>query len=253
MTDQRNIGIIIQARMGSSRLPGKMLMEFYQGKSLLEVIIERIKQFDFSGRIILATTVNSKDDELVELGNKMGVNVFRGDEENVLKRFIDAAEKFKINKIIRICADNPFVDGSFLKDVIKNSSDADYCSYFLDDQTPTIKTHFGFFTEFVSLSALKSVQELTKEKLFQEHVTNYMYTNPQNFNIKRIPVPSQIAENQYIRLTIDTQNDFDLCKTIYAYFCDNGVEITALGIVDHVKNKKEYVQKMQNEIKANEK
>jgi len=249
----KDTAIIIQARMGSTRLPGKMLTEFYDQKQLIEVIIERLQSFKFDGEIILATTRELNDNGLVKIADRKGVSIFRGDEENVLKRFIDSAKEFGIKKIIRVCADNPFLDEGFFKNVVEESGDSDYCSYFLDEKIPTIKTHFGFFVEYVTLEALERILQQTNDKLYLEHVTNYIYTYPENFKIKKIIVPVQILQNKEIRLTIDTIADFDLCKTIYAYFFTKGEQPSALSVIEYIKTKPEFLKSMRDQIKKNEK
>jgi spore coat polysaccharide biosynthesis protein SpsF (cytidylyltransferase family) len=106
-----DIGIIIQARTGSARLPGKTLLPFFEDKSILDIIIENI-QNHFQEKIIIATTQNTQDEKIVEIAKRNKVLWFRGNEENVLKRFIDAAKNFGLNTIIRICGDNPFISSS---------------------------------------------------------------------------------------------------------------------------------------------
>lgn len=245
------LGIIIQARTGSTRLPGKMLASFYQDKSLIDVIIERIKSFGLDAKIILATTSGPRDEELVKIAEKHDIAYYKGSENDVLQRFIDTAEHFGINKIIRVCADNPFLDAEFFKQVVNASGNSDYCSFYVNDSKPTIQTHYGFFAEYVRLDALKKIRSSTQEPLYREHVTNYIYSFPQHFSIKKLAVPPVILENTAIRLTIDTQADFDLCKAIYAYFCKKGKEISAANIIEHIKNNKDYQKVMQEQIKKN--
>ena len=172
------IGIIIQARLGSTRLPEKMILPFYKNKGILEILIEKIKLSFPNIPVILATTDNANDDRLALLGEKLKILVFRGEEQNVLKRFIDAALKYDIDKIIRICADNPFLDMLYLKNLIKEYDDSsyDYISFKTSRDLPTIKTHYGFWTEGVMLTALKKIKKLTGEKIYLEHVTNFIYS-----------------------------------------------------------------------------
>lgn len=102
--------IIIQARTGSTRLPGKVLADFYDGQSILEIIINRCKELDAEWPVIVATSAADADKAIVNLATACGVKTFAGDEQDVLKRFIDAAEQFGARKLIRVCADNPFLD-----------------------------------------------------------------------------------------------------------------------------------------------
>ncbi|MDB4710952.1 hypothetical protein OAF16_04405, partial [Flavobacteriales bacterium] len=102
-------GIIIQARTGSTRLPNKIILPFYKEKGILELIVERINKYT-DIPIVVATTKNPKDDAIVKIASKNGVGCYRGSENNVLSRFIETAKKNNFKNIIRICADNPFLD-----------------------------------------------------------------------------------------------------------------------------------------------
>lgn len=245
------LGIIIQARTGSSRLPAKMILDFYKGISLIEVVIDRIKSFGIGGKIILATSVNQQDDILEQIAAKHNILCYRGPENDVIQRFIEAAEYHGCENLIRICADNPLIDKSLLLDVLNNSGKSDYTSFFISDQLPVIKTHYGFFAEYVTVDALKKITAFTQDQLFREHVTNYIYTHPDQFSINRLTVPEFITANPHIRLTIDTATDFMICKNIYAYFYDRAEKMTAWKVIDYLNDKYEYQQLMLKEIENN--
>ncbi|MDQ3048631.1 MAG: hypothetical protein M3R27_13865 [Bacteroidota bacterium] len=246
-----NKGILIQARTGSTRLPGKMLKEFYGGKTLIEIIIERLISFNTGLPIILATTVNSKDTPLAEIAAKNGIKVYRGEEENVLSRFSKTTREYSLDAIIRVCADNPFIDKSFMNSVLENSGNSDYCSFFKDSSTPVIRTHYGFFTEYVTANALTEVLKADPDKFHLEHVTNYIYGHEKLFKIKKLDLPAYFLTLPSVRLTIDTAEDFDVCKVIYAYFCDKGQEMTAANVLEFLKERKDLVATMQEQILKN--
>lgn len=103
-----NIGIIVQARMGSTRLPGKILKQFYGDKTLLETLLENLHKVQGS-KVIVATSVNENNDQLERFLTEKGELVFRGSENDVLDRFIKAAEANNVDGIVRICSDNPFM------------------------------------------------------------------------------------------------------------------------------------------------
>jgi len=246
-------GIIIQARTGSTRLPKKMILSFFDGKGILETIINRIKKANLEIPIVLATTTNSSDDVLVEIALKHEISVFKGSEHNVLDRFIKAGEKYKFDKIIRICADNPFIDLVALDNQIKifNKQDVDYWCYALSDNTPTIKTHYGFWTEGVKLSALKKVAQYTDEKLYLEHVTNFIYSNKKEFTIHVEPIETTIEQEKNVRLTIDTEEDFKLGQKIFSDLNELEIPLTAKSIVSYLKKNPKYIETMKNEIVKN--
>ena len=238
--------IVIQARTGSTRLPNKMTMPFYNGKSVLDILLERLKitksQLEIAD-IVVATTKNPKDDAIIEICNANNINYFRGSENDVLQRFIDTSTKYNAEKIIRICADNVFLDTAslaILSSYINTyGEDLDYISFKKSDNTPSILTHYGFFAEGVSLSALKKVKSLTDNPLYHEHVTNYIYNAKDVFNVKFLPIEDMvmgIESHINLRLTLDTQDDFDVQRYIYSYFTENNLEITPSNIIDYLDN-----------------
>lgn len=214
----KKTSIIIQARTGSSRLPNKLIMNFHNGKNILELILERLKLHS-SFQIIIATTKNLKDNAIIEIAKKYSVDFFRGSEEDVLDRFIKSADYFEVDNIIRVCADNPFLQVNLLNQMFQKFLEAettiDYLSYNVKNHIPVIKTHFGFFAEIVTLESLKKVDKLTTQKKYREHVTNYIYEHPQIFNVKFIDAPNDLFYRSDVRLTIDTYEDFKLASEIY--------------------------------------
>jgi spore coat polysaccharide biosynthesis protein SpsF len=208
--------IIIQARLGSSRLPRKVLIPFVNNKSILQILIENLLKVFSKDQIILATTKSDIDDELERFAINNKLNYFRGEESNVLKRFIDCAEHLKVSNIIRVCADNPFLMPQFITEIINNvDEEYDYVSFKFPDGTPTIKSHIGLFAEYTNLRALKKIAELTADPIYLEHVTNYLYSHSSLFRIKFINLPPNLQNRKDIRLTIDSQEDFDNLKELY--------------------------------------
>ena len=128
--------LIVQARTGSSRLPKKMLLPIIDDKSVLDVILERLVENFSHQNIIIATTTATGDDDIVEIATRHDINVFRGSEHDVLSRFINAADKYNAKKVIRICADNVFMDISQLDLLYRAASlndSFDYISFILVD------------------------------------------------------------------------------------------------------------------------
>jgi len=214
---KKDLAIIIQARTGSTRFPNKTIMPFFEEKSILEIIIEKLQHYFNDIDIILATTTNVNDISIINIAEKKKIKYFRGDENNVLKRFIESAELFNKKNIIRICSDNPFLDMGELKKLISISlnSDYDYISFKTSDNKPTIKTHFGLWAEFTTLHTLKRINSLTTSNIYLEHVTNYIYENPKLFSINLIPIDDIFNDRKDIRLTIDTEEDFIILKNLY--------------------------------------
>lgn len=252
IVSNNEISIIIQARTGSTRLPNKMIKPFYEDKSLLEIIISRLKEVGIL--IIVATTTNDNDNSIQQIALSQNVNVFKGDENDVLSRFIEAAKKFNVKKIIRVCADNPLLDIEGLVN-LKDSfikSEVDYWCYSTNENLPTIKTHYGFWAEGVTLDTLIKVQNHTTEKIYREHVTNYIYSHADQFSIHFEHIHPNIEKNK-VRLTIDTQQDFELIKTIYSELINDNIKLNALEISTYVTNKPNWLKIMEKEIHLNSK
>lgn len=248
---ESNIGIIIQARTGSSRLPGKMIKTFYKDYTLIEIIIKNLLKCEVP--LVVATTKNESDNLIADIAQNSSIPVYRGDEEDVLNRFIGAATNAKISKIIRVCGDNPFIDTDALRTLIDRfrECECDYLCYTYDN-IPTIKTHFGFWAEGVSLKALQYIANVSTEKDDREHVTHHIYNHPNYFHIKRIPIPSYL-HNTNIRLTIDTEEDFELCKTIYQHMAERGLPITISTLYREIEGNVEWKKIMEYQINSNKK
>ena len=205
------IGVVIQARVGSTRLKNKMLLPFGTTSTLIEFIIQRIiKGVDLP--VVLATSNSEKDKELGAIAKNMGVSVFYGSENNVLDRFTKAAEKYEFDTVIRICADNPFISSDHINELItqfRKRKNLDYLSFKTKSGTPVMKSHLGFFAEILTFDSLVKAQTLTQDPFYCEHVTNYIYGNEKTFNVDFLPVPIELDREDY-RLTLDTLEDYKM-------------------------------------------
>ncbi len=247
------LGIILQARPGSTRMPEKVILPFYQGQSILDLLLEKVKKLGIPS--VLATTVNPSDDRICTLADKHEVPVFRGSENDVLDRFIQAAQQMGFSKIIRVCADNPFLDLAGMQRLITefNQSDADYLSFQLAGGKPSILTHFGFWTEAVRLEALEKAQKLTNEKLYHEHVTNFVYGNPELFKVQFIQADPLVFSRTDIRMTLDTPEDFEIQQRIFAAISKENPNFAVPEIVGWLDQHPEILEAMKKEIEKNQK
>ena len=250
-----NTKIIIQARTGSTRLPRKMILPFYENEGIFSLLLKKLTSAFDKNDIILATSKNPNNDILVEIAERYEVNYYRGSENDVLQRFIDAAKEFEAENIIRVCADNPFLDVFYIELLVEKFEkfNCDYLSYITSDGTPSIKTHYGFWAEAVKLSALEKVRELTNENLYHEHVTNFIYANRDIFDVNFFEIIPQIDKHKDIRLTIDTQVDFDIQKEIFNKLNNNIPNFTSLNVIDFLEDNPHYLDIMRNEILKNQK
>lgn len=249
-----NIGIIIQARMGSTRLPGKILMPFYEGKTLLETILENLHKVE-NAKVIVATSNNENNDQLEAFLKSKNELVFRGAEDDVLDRFINAAEANDVDGIVRICSDNPFIDWHGVEQLVEKAktSDADYIGFRVNDK-PSILTHFGFWGEFVRLSALKRVAETTDvNTMAHEHVTYYIYNHPDMYKCEWIVCPEFLQERDDIRLTIDTPEDLVNAMKVYSDLKAQDENFTLQEVVSYLDSHEEIKQSMISNILQNKK
>lgn len=207
----RNL-IIIQARLSSTRLPGKVLKPLIGQQCLLDLQLDALKKLDIP--FVLATSSNQADDLLEAWAQKNQVECFRGEEYNVLQRFIDCAEHYNAKQLVRVCSDNPFLQLDQIPHYLSILNEGiDYISFCNTEGTPAIRTHWGLFVEGVSLSALKRASDLladhAQKDFYSEHVTNFIYGNPNEFNVVLEEAPSVILHRNDLRFTIDTPADFE--------------------------------------------
>ncbi|MDP4965458.1 MAG: hypothetical protein NWQ55_10310 [Salibacteraceae bacterium] len=247
-----NFKIILQARANSTRLPGKMMRDFFRGQTIPELIIENLKRYFSLEDIVLATTSHPNDDELANLAFRQGIQLFRGDEQDVLNRFIDAAEAAQTDIVVRVCADNPFLQVDAIVELLNafEKRKADYLSFKLDDDTPVIKSHLGLFAEVTTLSTLKRAAELTNDRFYHEHVTNYIYGNDDKFDVHWLDLPSFLGDRIDIRLTIDTLEDFELCQEIYR---EIHPDCSAQNLLNAIDLKPSLLKRMKDQIVKNSK
>ncbi len=200
--------LIVQARMASTRLPGKTLMKL-DGKSLIEHTLREASKARSVGKVILATSSSKDNDPLSVLCKKIGFDCFRGSEDDVLKRFTDTAQKYNPELIIRICGDEPLLDAAIIDELVEKhmASGADY-------STTKGAVPMGLDAEAFSYDVLRRVDAEAKEPIFREHVTNYILKNPGRFKIFRPDFGKEIARPDIV-LTVDTKYDFDFVESIY--------------------------------------
>lgn len=250
-----NWGIVVQARVGSTRLPAKMIRPFAEHPTLAGLILDRLKEKFGAERIILATSDQPPDDQLAELVEGKGISVYRGSEKDVLHRFIGAANTQNLTHLVRVCADNPFLSVEFLDELTEEgirNPEADYISWFFPDGTPTIRSHCGFFAEWASVKALLQIESSTDEMFFHEHITSYIFDHPGEFRVHRLPVPEERREFfRTVRLTIDTESDFEIAETIFRALVAGKKPITSESVYSYLQNRPDLQNQMTININQN--
>lgn len=202
---------IIQARLGSTRLPGKVLKEI-SGKPMLWHVINRVKRCKNIDKIVLATSELEQDDVLEEFARENDIAYFRGSEEDVLSRYYYAATQFNADIIVRLTGDCPLIDPKVVDKVILShiNSSADYTSNVIKRTFPR-----GLDTEVINFQTLKKAFEEAEEQYQREHVTPYILENPALFKLNSIEARGKIRRPD-IRITVDTPEDLKFIRGIFS-------------------------------------
>ncbi len=203
---------IIQARMGSTRLPGKTLLPL-AGEPMLARVVNRTRQAKRVEGTVVATTNSPLDEAIVDLCRSRGWIVERGSEEDVLSRYYEAARKHGANPVVRITSDCPLIDPSLVDQAIEAFSQGrwDYASNTLEPRTYPR----GLDVEVISFHALERAFREDKDPAWREHVTPYIHRNPGLFALLRLACKEDFSR---YRWTVDTREDYELVHRIYDYF-----------------------------------
>lgn len=199
--------IIVQARMTSTRLPGKVLKTVL-GKTLLEYQIERLQRVKLADQIVIATTTNNTDQPIIDLCQRLSIPYYRGSEEDVLSRYYEAATLYKTDTVVRLTSDCPLIDPTVIDEVINyyNENKCDYVSNTLDRTYPR-----GMDTEVFSYKVLKEAFDNAIELPEREHVTPFIYRRPEQYCLGSVKL---ITNQSQYRWTVDTLEDFELIEKI---------------------------------------
>ncbi len=224
---------IIEARMGSTRLPGKVLLPL-SGKPVLERLIERVSMARYLDDIVVATTEQKNDDAIVELCDRLGVNVYRGSEDDVMARVLDAAQHSSTDIICELMGDSPFTDPVLIDLAIAAhlAGNYDYTSNFLFENILPM----GFAVQVFSTSLLSEVAKMTQDPVDRVHVSCFIYHNPKKFRLQAAPVNSQLA-GPGIRLCLDTNEDYQLIKLVFEALHKENKYLPAYEIIKYVRER----------------
>lgn len=200
--------IIVQARMTSTRLPGKVL-KMVLNKPLLEYQIERLRRVKLADDIIIATTTNDTDQPIVVLCSRLGIPVWRGSEHDVLARYYEGASAYGADVVVRITSDCPLIDPLVINRVIESfliNQPVDYVSNVLVRTYPR-----GMDTEVFSFQVLEEAFYEAKEPADREHVTPFIYRNSDRYRLRDVCYETDQSRHRW---TVDTPEDFQLIRRI---------------------------------------
>jgi len=202
---------IIQARMGSSRLPEKVLIDI-QGKPLLEHVIDRVRKAKLINRIVIATTSNKKDKAIINFARNQGISYYVGSEDDVLDRFYQAAKEHGAGTIIRITPDDPFKDPEVIDKVVNyylsHKGTVDYVSNTIRPTYPE-----GLDVEVFSFNALEKAWKEARKPSEREHVTPYIWNHPEMFQLANVENKEDLS---HLRWTLDNEADLRFTQEVYA-------------------------------------
>ncbi len=216
----------IEVRMGSSRYPGKALVDI-AGKPLLERVVDRIRLCKKIDDIVIATTVNPLDDAIESLARRIGVACYRGSEDDVLDRVVRSAEYMHADVTVQFGGDSPFIDFEMVDDLIQ---------LYLDDPTADLITNsleltypLGVYTYVVPMKVMKLTANLAKNGAEREDVTRYIWEHPEKFRLVNRRAPGELNRPE-LRLTVDYKEDVDLTRKIYEGLSDKG-NFTTMDVI----------------------
>ncbi len=197
---------IIQARLGSTRLPYKMMLSLH-GKPIIEWVVKRVQKSKLLDDIIVAIPISEDNDVLAKYILELGVKVYRGSESNVLNRFYEAVKDKSVIHIVRICADNPLIDGNEIDNLIKfyqnNSCDYAYNHIPKNNLYPD-----GLGAEIISFDLLKHMNEVVISQHHKEHCLSYIWDNKDKFIIKTFDPLDKELQQPTMKFDVDTFNDY---------------------------------------------
>lgn len=199
---------IIQARVGSSRLPRKVLADI-GGLTMIERVVTRVRRARRVDEVVVATTSHAADDAIVEECERLHAPTFRGSEQDVLDRYYKTASAFEADSVVRITSDCPLVDPSVVDRVVADfaSSGVDYASNSLVASYPR-----GLDTEVMTMSALSTAWSLATKPYERVHVTPFLYQHPERFRLRNVACEEDLSTHRW---TVDTAEDLALVRGIY--------------------------------------
>lgn len=242
---RKKITAVIQARLGSTRLPGKTMMVI-ENAPLLGHLVNRIKATTYVNDIIIATTVNKRDDAIVEFAGNNNLKFYRGSEEDVLDRFYNTCVEFSVDTIVRVTPDCPLLDPQVVDLVVSAYIEGNY-DYVSNVIIPTFPD--GLDTEVFSFQSLKKAWHEAELLSEREHVTAYIVKHPDKFRIFNVKRDGE--DISWMRWTVDTQKDFEFIREMFSNISIKEDMFYLEDVLD-VLNRKPELLKMNADIMRNE-
>jgi len=210
---QRRVLGIVQARMKSSRLPGKSMIKL-ANRPIIEHVLRRVRRAYTLTEVILGTSDRPEDNILCEIAERLGIKVFRGPENDVLKRYVLAAKAFGADIVVRICADNPLVAPEEIDRIVMHHLNAR--SDYSFNHRPAMGNCYpdGLGAEVINLEVLREIDQRAMDPAHREHVTSYIWDHLEDFHVETFVAPASIAGSN-IKLDIDTETDLERLERLF--------------------------------------
>lgn len=223
---------IIQARMGSTRLPGKVLMPLADEPALKRVV-QRVGAAHGLNEVVVATTTARADDAIVELCEREKFSVYRGSEEDVLSRYYEAARRFKADIVVRVSSDCPLFDPEILGEML-GRFEPDYLNNFQRRTFPR-----GFEAEVFTFASLETSQQEATQPYEREHVTPFIYQHPDRFKLHCFEGQSGAEDLTALRWTLDTAADYEMISAIYNELAGPGKSFSTADVLNLLRRRPE--------------
>jgi spore coat polysaccharide biosynthesis protein SpsF len=226
----------VQARMTSSRLPGKVLMPI-GGKPALEMLLSRLKKSRYIDGISVATTINPEDDAVVACAKSLGADSFRGSELDVLGRLVGTAQAAKADIIVEITGDCPFVDPALVDRCIEEffTHDVDYASNTIHATYPN-----GFDVQVFPTAILEGVERVGREPVYRTHPSYYIYTHQEKYRCRNWEAPEE-AYGPELRMTLDEESDYRALCAVADALLPQHPDFSAGDVVQYLRAHPEVV------------
>ena len=234
MISKLKVVATIEARMGSTRLPGKSLKKI-MGKPMLELMIERVKKAKLIDEIVVATSENPNNDAIELLAKRLNVGWFRGSEDDVLDRVLKAAKAYDADYIVELWGDCPLIDPEIIDEMISYYFDNDFDC--VGTTIPTLKKTFpwGISALTFPTKILEEVSQITQDPVDRENVSNYIYDHPGRYKIGHLPCPPELNHPE-IRLTVDELDDFEVVKIIFEHLTPINPDFRTIDIIKFLES-----------------
>jgi spore coat polysaccharide biosynthesis protein SpsF len=216
------VAAFVQARMGSRRLAGKSMLPVWRKMPLIELVLRRVCATSTLDQVVLTTTAHARDDPLASVARRLGVAVFRGEEDDVLARFVGALECFPADAVVRICADNPFVEPRAIDELVAWFERVQPCDY-ASNHTSRSGLPDGIGTEILAAEALRRAAADAVTAFDREHVPAFVLARPERFRVAFMPPPE--PPWPALKLDIDTLDDYLAMRALAARLTDQAAPL----------------------------